>query len=149
LALESLHIILRRAAELAQCVCLENMFPRLGYMVDPAEFAPLFETYAELKLTLDLGHAFIGAKGPARILDFIQRFPDRLHHIHVSDNRGKQDDHKPLGQGTLPYGEVLRTLAAIGYDETMTLEIFSSDRKHLAESRHKIEALLPTVGGGE
>ena len=141
-ALESLDTLLQKARELAQCICLENMFPRLGYMVEPAEFAPLFETYPELKLTLDIGHAFIGARTPARILDFIHQFPDRLHHIHISDNRGKRDDHLPVGQGNIPYGEVMCALLTQGYNGTMTLEIFSEKREDLATSRKRIAELL-------
>jgi len=141
-ALESLDRILRRAAELGQCICLENMFPRLDYMVEPDEFAPLFAAYEELKFTLDVGHAFIGVHTPARILAFMHRFADRLQHIHISDNHGRRDDHLPVGRGDIPYADLIRALQDRNYDGTMTLEIFTDDRRDLVASREIIEGLL-------
>ena len=141
-ARESLDAILTRSGQLGQCICIENMFPRLGYMVEPAEFEPLFETYPGLKFTLDIGHAFIGADNLSRILDFIGRFAERLHHIHVSDNHGDRDAHLPLGAGAIAYPQVVRALRRGGYDETATLEVFSANREDVAASRMALERLF-------
>lgn len=141
-ALESLETILRRAEQLGQCICFENMFPRLDYMVKPQEFTTLFETYRNLKLTLDIAHAFIGVKTAARILEFIQKFPERLYHIHISDNKGQRDDHLAVGQGFIPFPEIVHALENQGYNGTITLEIFSEDRRELTASRHRIKALF-------
>lgn len=137
-ALASLEAVVRRARSLGLTLCVENMFPRLGYMVEPGEFAALFERFADLKLTLDTGHAFIGAHAEDRILDYISRLGPRLGHVHVSDNLGKRDDHFPLGKGKIKFKKIVQALDDLGYDDTITLEIFSQDPGDLKTSLQKI-----------
>lgn len=139
---ESLDTVLQLAGRLGLNICLENMFPRLGYMVAPQEFIPVLESYPEINLTIDTGHAFIGKQNTSRILDFITQFPSRIHHIHISDNHGRRDDHLPLGQGAIDFATVIRALQAHGYNGTMTLEIFTENRQDLVASREVIEKLL-------
>jgi L-ribulose-5-phosphate 3-epimerase UlaE len=50
---------------------------------------------------------------------------DRLLHVHLSDNKGKSDDHLAIGAGTIDWKKELRLLKASGYDDTITLEIFT------------------------
>jgi sugar phosphate isomerase/epimerase len=42
----------------------------------------------------------------------------------------------------VPFERIVRALRAIGYDDTITLEIFTDDRKDLAASREKIDKLF-------
>jgi sugar phosphate isomerase/epimerase len=50
-----------------------------------------------------------------------------IAHVHFSDNRSSNDHHMPLGVGNIDWENVVRTLKAIGYDETITLEVFCDD----------------------
>jgi sugar phosphate isomerase/epimerase len=136
-ALESLIEVVEKAETLGLTLCLENMFPRTSIMVRPDDFAEVFERIPSLKMTLDTGHANIGAKGRNRSLEFIGRFPDRIGHVHVSDNFGKEDNHIPIGTGTVDYPRIVKALKSTGYDDTVTLEIFSPDRDYLKRSREK------------
>ena len=86
---------------------------------------------------LDVGHANLRlAKGEAnRTADLLDAFGDRLAHVHVSDNRGTEDLHLPLGAGTIDWKKAVRTLKDAGWDSTITLEVFSREREHLRTSR--------------
>ena len=66
----------------------------------------------------------------------------RLRHVHLHDNKGGSADlHLPLGAGTLDTAHHIQSLQAIGYDGTITLEVFTPDRRHLAYSRDVLRAL--------
>jgi sugar phosphate isomerase/epimerase len=141
-AMESLDQFIRRAGELGIALCLENLFSRLGPYVEPDDFAAVFETFPQLLLTLDTGHAHMGDARGTRIEAFIHGFGRRLAHVHVSDNLGHSDDHLPVGGGTVPFESVVRALASAGYDETITLEIFCEDSRAVIESRRALERLF-------
>ncbi len=142
LAMAALEKIWQRSSQLGLMLCIENMFPRVGPFVEPADFDPIFTSFPEMKLVLDTGHANIGDRGGHRLLDFIHRFGPRLGHLHVSDNNGQWDEHLPVGHGNIGFKPMVRALKQVGYDDTMTLEIFSPDRTNLVASRRKLEKIL-------
>jgi len=144
-ALKSLEAIVEKADQLGICLCIENMFPRFHSLVDPEDFVEVFERFSTLKLTLDTGHANIESKGGKKTLDFIERFYDRIGHIHAADNFGKEDNHLPIGVGTIDFLKIIKALKGIGYDETVTLEVFSRDRDYLRISREKLAAMVAAL----
>jgi len=145
LALESLEKIYAAAEAQGLEICLENMFPRTGFGSEVEDFKALFERFPALKMTLDTGHANIDSPRGKRILDFIEQFPDRITHLHVSDNRGKRDEHLPLGAGNIPFRPVLQALKSTGFDHTVTLEIFTGDRTDLRRSRERFRRIWDAV----
>ena len=145
LAMESLSVIVHKAAGLNLEVCLENMFPRARFGVEPVDFRDIFDQFPDIYLTLDTGHAYIEGAGGRRILEFIEQWPDRIHHLHVSDNFGKEDNHLPIGTGTIPFAKVAQQLKRSGYDRTVTFEVFSQDREYQSISRKKFERLWTTI----
>ncbi len=133
--------LLNEAERLKLTVCVENMFPRSLSLVRPEEFDALFASHPVAKLTLDTGHAHIGG-GTQRVLSFIERFAGRIGHIHASDNFGREDEHLPIGVGAIDFPKVVQALRHAGYDDTITLEVFSRDRDYLRISREKLVALF-------
>jgi len=93
-------------------------------------------------LTLDTGHAHMADATDRMALEFIEKFGHRIGHIHANDNFGLEDAHLPIGAGTIDFQAVVEGLKAKGYDDTMTLEVFSKDRDYLKISRQKIEAMF-------
>ena len=144
-ALESLDAIMERADKLGLLLCLENLFPRTHSCAEPEDFTEILEKFPNLKLTLDIGHAHIGDKEGRRALDFIKMFPDRISHIHASDNFGEEDNHLPVGAGTVNFPEIIKALKEIGYDDTITLEVFSRDRDYLRISRDKLASMFAAL----
>ena len=141
-ALRSLEAIMNKADQLGVPLCLENMFPQSSSLVNPEDFFEVFERFPQLRMTLDTGHAHIEDQGGTKILAFVERFPDRIYHVHANDNLGKEDNHLPIGAGTIEFPNVIKALKAIGYDETITLEVFSKDRDYLRLSRDKLANMV-------
>jgi sugar phosphate isomerase/epimerase len=141
MAKNSLWAISLKAEQLGLNLCLENMFPRCQYGVETIDFIKIFEQLPDLNLTLDTGHANIGNPEGNRILKFIETFSDRIGHVHISDNFGKEDNHLPIGTGTINFDSVLKSLKGIGYKDTVTFEIFSKDREYLQISRDKFKKM--------
>jgi sugar phosphate isomerase/epimerase len=142
LAMESLAQITRRARQLSMPVCIENMFTGVGPFIEPDDFRPVFEAFPELRLVLDIAHAHIGDARGDRIARFITRWGDRLEHVHASDNNGERDEHLPLGEGSLPLADTVAALSRIGYDETITLEVFGQNGRRVVESRERLVHLF-------
>jgi sugar phosphate isomerase/epimerase len=104
----------------------------------PEELAPLFAAAPELNFHLDVGHANMGRTHGAgnRTASLLGAFGNRLAHVHVHDNRGDDDLHLPLGLGTVPWADVIAELKGVGYDGTVTIEVFG-DREYCDLSRER------------
>ena len=140
LAEESLVMILEKARELGVVICLENMFPKTGHMFKPEEFSDILGRLPDLMMTVDLGHANIG--GPRdRVQKMIEAGGSKIRHVHISDNRGRDDEHLPLGVGRLDLKRSIAALKKIGYGDTATLEVFSPDREYLKKSLEKVRVM--------
>lgn len=143
-ALESLEALLEKASSLGLQVGVENMFPRGGWLVTPKDFAPVMNRFPNLGITLDVAHAFIGG-GLQRIQEFLSSYPERILHVHLSDNWGERDDHLPIGAGRIPFSKVVAALKDCQYAGWATLEVFSPDRDYLKISRRKLQRMWRDV----
>ncbi len=138
--MESIGQILAKARNLGMTLCIENMFPQVNFLHKPQEFQRVFETFPDLRLILDIGHANLGER-KSKSSEFIHRFGYRISHVHAIDNFGKEDNHLPIGAGIIDFEKILRELKQAQYDETITLEVFSKDREYLKISKEKIERM--------
>jgi len=141
-AIECLDTVARLEPKSDCRVCLENLFARLTPFNTPDDFEAVFERWPHLAMTLDVGHAFIDGRGMDRIFEFLQRFGNRIHHIHISDNFGQRDDHLAVGDGAINFKALIGALQQIHYDDTMTLEIFTADRTDLIRSRNALQKMM-------
>ncbi|UCC66496.1 MAG: sugar phosphate isomerase/epimerase [Deltaproteobacteria bacterium] len=139
-AMESLQAISDRAGELGITLCLENMTPKTKFLAAPEEFEEVFAAFPMLKLSLDTGHAHIGAHGN-RGVEFLRKFGERVAHLHFNDNFGNEDNHLPIGAGIIDFQGIVKELKKIGYDDTLTIEVFSRDRDYLRISREKVQEM--------
>lgn len=146
-ATRSMAQFVAAAKRLDLVLCIENLFPRLGPYAQIDAFERLFQQFDSARFVLDVGHAHIDDPSGSRVFTFIERFADRLEHLHLSDNRGVVDDHLPIGKGTLPMKSVVRALAAAGFNGTATLEIFGHPRQSIVESRNVVEAMFDAYQG--
>jgi sugar phosphate isomerase/epimerase len=137
-AAESLNKILNKATGLGITICLENMFPRAGHMYHPEEFKTVLHQNPGLMMTLDLGHSNIRSPKDQTAV-FIEMAKGRIGHVHIGDNNGQEDEHLPVGTGRVNVAFGLRAIKASGYDQTITLEVFSPDREYLAVSLRKVK----------
>jgi sugar phosphate isomerase/epimerase len=121
----------------------------LGLMVEnlPGDFnsagqlGELLDPLPELGLHLDIGHANLMVVH-STVEEILVAYGGRLRHVHLHDNKGGAADlHLPLGTGTVDVRRAVRELKACGYDGTITLEVFTPDRHHLAYSRELLERI--------
>ena len=126
-------------------IMLENMpnFSRVSQM------KPILDAVPDAGLLLDVGHANLDTPYN-RSEELLAHFGHRLRHVHVSDNRGGHDDlHLPLGVGTVNWLMIVRLLKNVGFDSTVTVEVFGDDDDYLVMSLKKFRDLWETTDIGE
>jgi sugar phosphate isomerase/epimerase len=121
----------------------------LGLMVEnlPGDFntarelGELLEPLPDLGLHLDVGHANLMV-ADSTVEELLSAYGRRLRHVHLHDNKGGGADlHLPLGTGSVDVRGAVRLLQAAQYDGTITLEVFTPDRHHLAYSRDLLQRI--------
>ncbi len=131
---ESFAQLAEQAAAYGLRIMVEHL-PNRFFGLD--DIATILDADARLGFHLDVGHAHVAGM---TLKDILHAFGARLVHVHFSDNRGQNDDHIPLGTGTISWFDVVRMLKTHGYDDTITLEVFSPDRDYLLLSVDKVRA---------
>jgi sugar phosphate isomerase/epimerase len=137
---------LREVADFAQPLGVGLMLENVpGRFNTALQLAPIFEAVPALGLHLDIGHSNLGVEHNTT-KELIAQFGRRLAHVHVHDNRGGHADlHLAIGMGQIDLAKHVRELRASGYDETITLEVFSHDRHFLAYSRDRLREMWDAV----
>jgi sugar phosphate isomerase/epimerase len=87
-------------------------------------FKSMLNEVAGMSLHLDFGHTNFGKDGHTVFCD---QLGEHIAHVHFSDNRGKADNHMPLGVGSIDWKKAIASLKNAGYDGTITLEVFCDD----------------------
>ena len=121
LNIEALKPIVEMAARYELTLVLENFrapFDRV------AVFKTLLQEVPGLRVHLDFGHANIGRDNHETFCRQLRSF---IRHVHFSDNRSSDDHHMPLGVGNINWKNAVKSLKSIGYDGTITLEVFCND----------------------
>ncbi|USS40020.1 sugar phosphate isomerase/epimerase [Thermococcus aggregans] len=116
----SLEEIDRVAEKIGIKVVLENM-PSL-WILDgqtPERIAELIDG-TNLGVAFDVGHLNTTTRN---FDEFIELLRDRIEYIHLSDNNGTEDSHLALGEGTVPWREILKKIPRV----PMSLEVRTFD----------------------
>lgn len=104
------------------------------------DYKYILDRVPKLNVHFDVGHAFISGK-MKNIKKFFSYFEERIAHIHIHDNHGKQDEHLPLRKGNINWKNVAFLINKYNYNKTITLEVFTSS-KDLLKSKKYIQSLL-------
>ena len=115
-------------------IALENVYEK-----EPRLFRRLLDARSSdsLCFSFDTGHFNVFSYTPLNI--WLQELGKYLGHLHLHDNRGKTDEHLPVGCGAFPFAELFQTLRAIGAKPSMTLE--AHDQDDLWESLYNIKSM--------
>ena len=146
LNLQTLDEVLAAGRRVGVGVMLENT---PGHFNNVSQLSQLLDPLPELGLHLDIGHANLHLSPDCdnSAPEIIARYGSRLRHVHLHDNKGGGADlHLPLGTGTLDVERHLRCLKQSGYDSTITLEVFASDRHYLDYSRKVLRTVWDKLG---
>ncbi len=139
--LQTLRELLPVARENGVGLMLENL---PGHFNTVAQCGRLLDAISELGFHLDIGHANLQVSLNTTE-ELLNAYSSRLRHVHLHDNRGATDDHLPLGAGTVDAAKHLRSLHATGYDGTITLEVFTPDKRLLAYSRDVVRQMWDEI----
>src|SRR3972149_5199130 len=103
-------------------------------MEDFALFYSELGSDVDIGMTLDIAHANTNQQ----VFGFVERFADKIVHVHVSDNEGKYDSHRGIGYGKVDWEAVAKALRTINYKGLVVLE--SVD--HVEESLETMRKLF-------
>ena len=121
---KSLREVVSQAQKLNVNIMLENT-PLSNGIHNVDEFKYIVDNVAMLFVHLDIPHAFTSG-GMKSVSDYINTFTEKIIHIHWHDNHGVKDEHLPIGEGFIDHQKAVKALKEIGYDRTITLEVFTS-----------------------
>ena len=139
--LKSIRELLPLARRLDVLLMIENL---PGNVNDATQLGRFLDPVPELALHLDIGHTNLMVQHNTTA-SILERYGNRLRHVHLHDNRGTDDLHLPLGAGTLDLESCVRSLKAAGYDGTITLEVFTPDKELLRFSAEKLRRVWDEV----
>ena len=83
------------------------------------DFLALFEQFPTADALLDTGHAHVNGWDLAKV---VKDLGSRLKACHVHDNSGKGDEHLPVGQGTIAWGDYFAAVKEYAPAATQVLE---------------------------
>jgi len=136
--IETIRELLPLAREVGVGLMIENL---PGGFNTVGQLSELLDPLPELGLHLDIGHANLLVDHNTTD-ELLAAYGTRLQHVHLHDNKGGSADlHLPLGSGTVDSAHYIRSLQSAGYDETITLEVFTPDRRHLQYSQQLLRRL--------
>jgi sugar phosphate isomerase/epimerase len=112
-----------------------------GHFNSVEQLDPLLKPFPQLGVHLDIGHANLLVEENTTE-EIIECYGERVRHVHLHDNKGGGADlHLPLGAGNMDIEFYVQLLKASGYDDTITLEVFSEDHHYFKYSRDLLRKL--------
>lgn len=94
-------------------------------------------------ILLDAGHANVHVRrdqdSAGRDLgDYVRGIPFEIFDVHLSDNNGAADEHRPLGHGNLDLAGLCEALRARGFKGQLTVEVCVdiASRRYAADIRN-------------
>ncbi len=105
-------------------------------MKNPDDFIRFYRetNLNDIGIALDVGHANLEGHTES----FLRRLPDKIVHMHLSDNAGENDQHLGIGYGKIDWYQFAQTLKDIAYDKTVVVESV----EHVQESLQKLKQIL-------
>lgn len=117
----SLRMLARACAHMDVHLAVETPMPHLvgGH---PDEFAAVMKPLDRaVGVCVDTSHATIGQHWD----EYINAVGHRIVHVHASDHQGQEDDHLCPGDGVIDWRHVRDSLASVGFDGWVVLELSS------------------------
>ena len=142
----SLRELINAGRDCGVGVMIENI---PGSFNNARQLGELLDPLPEVGLHLDIGHCNLLTEFNTSD-EILAAYGSRLKHVHLHDNKGGAADlHLPLGTGTVDLAHHVQRLQSAGYDGTITLEVFSPNRKfgrrRLKGGPHKPSCRVPST----
>lgn len=116
-SLEFWPSIIELAEEHEITLAVENIFE-----THPGTLVDLLDRIDSPRLghCFDVGHWRLFAKGS--LSDWFAALAHRIVHLHLHDNTGEGDEHRPIGEGDIDFTELFRLINVLDAKPTMTIE---------------------------
>ena len=136
LNLDSVRALLKIGRKEGVEIAIENVpEPYPFVMKNVRGFSRFYnELNDDIGMVLDVAHANLNHQ----IQDFIRKFPEKIVHIHVSDNDGAHDLHLGIGHGTIDWESVAKEIKKAEYGNVIMLESI----EHVEESLETLRKLF-------
>ncbi|MEM3437836.1 MAG: sugar phosphate isomerase/epimerase, partial [Nitrososphaerales archaeon] len=117
-------------------VALENMIPNSkNFMTKPIEFEDFLErNRIKLKITFDIGHAYIGNL----IDEFVSKLSDKFFIIHAHDNNGIKDEHLGIGDGSINWNAFIKRLIELDFNGIYIVESIEKPYESVARLKEML-----------
>ncbi|MFH1328528.1 MAG: sugar phosphate isomerase/epimerase family protein [Candidatus Bathyarchaeota archaeon] len=137
--LKSVSELVEYAEKLGIQTGLENMPANIAAILARAEDFDKFSQAVEfdVKLTLDTGHAH--TFGQLEI--FLERFKNKIVHVHIHDNDGSFDAHKDIGDGTIYWSKTIEYIHKTGYKNILMVESTNDPFNTIRKLRETIDKM--------
>ncbi|MCX8153468.1 MAG: sugar phosphate isomerase/epimerase [Candidatus Bathyarchaeota archaeon] len=135
--IESIIKLHETAEEYGLNIAMENLPEKYGFiMKQPEDFHRFYKETGlnDIGIVLDVGHANL----EAQIEHFLRQLPDKIVHIHASDNMGENDQHLGIGNGKINWQQFAKILNEIAYNGAIVIESID----HVNESLQRLRQLL-------
>ncbi len=137
--LKSVRELLHEANKYNLKITIENVpdpFPFLLKRIDEFErfYKDLGEEGLNLGLTFDVGHANINGQ----LFDFLEKFRNKIVHVHLHDNDGHSDLHLGIGFGNINWPKFIESLRKANYNGALVIE----SKNNIEESIRRLRKLL-------
>jgi len=131
--IQNLHEI---AEKFGLNTAIENLPEKYGFLMKtPKDFQRFYKetNLYDVGIVLDVGHANL----ENQTTTFLKKLPDKIVHMHLSDNMGEHDQHLGIGHGKINWQQFAETLKEIAYDKNIIIETI----EHVPESLQKLRQM--------
>jgi sugar phosphate isomerase/epimerase len=118
---QSIRQLHKTAEKIGLRIAIENVPQKYGsIMKTPEDFAKLYKDTGleDIGIVLDVGHANLECQTQR----FMEQFPDRIVHLHLSDNMGEADEHLGIGYGKIDWQQFVTQLKTIRFNGIIVIE---------------------------
>ena len=133
LNLRSVRTLLTIAKKYSVEISIENTPEPFPFLLKTMQDFALFysELGSDIGLTLDVAHAHTSHQ----TIEFIEKFSDKIVHVHASDNEGKYDSHRGIGHGNIDWKATAEALKRIKYKGLIMIESIENIEESLQTLR--------------
>ena len=124
-------------ADIARTYGLESSFhPHLGTISETLDGFHQIMDSCSIGFCPDTAHLVASGIDPVEAID---RYSDRLKHVHFKDLSSKTNQFMPLGQGDIDFAAILEAMRRANYDSWLLVELdsYEGDPKVAAEISKK------------
>ena len=124
----------------------------LGFEPEPGMFIDTMKSYRRLlewidapsfQLTLDVGHLF--CQGELPIVDFVERWAERIVNVHIEDMRAGIHEHLMFGEGDMHFPPIIRALHEIQYERGIYVELSRHSHEAPVAAQRAFQFLSPLI----